>query len=268
MSNNDIITKNNFNYKYRILSSSNSKLTNSPNNKNNIYYITKNNKSNNNTKIYSSLIKDISTKDKRININICYYNYTKKINQTKVRYDFLQKENKYSICILGDINRNQSNILKLKNKLTSIKEEEISNQNSKIYDESGTFDNINLYENKKNIIIYHQNELLYSKFITLISYIIKKYFMNRIKPINKQNKNIDYKKKENINNEKKVNNIIYSKKNRFKKSIEIEEGNFNRINFRTNGKRYNFRNKSYQKYEENILIFRMKLIKYFLNFNK
>ena len=267
--NNKINAKNNFHNNYNILSLSNSKLTNSPNKNYNIYYSTKNNKINNNTKFYSNLIKDISTKDKRININIYYYNYSKKNNQTKLRYDFLEKENKYSICILGSNNIIKNNITKLKNKLAAIKEEEISNQNSKIYDESGTFDNINLYENKKNKIIYHQNELLYSKFAKIINHIIKQYFMNRIKAINnKINKNIYYKKKENIINEKNLNNKIYSKKNRFKKNIEIGEGIFNRINLKTKGKRYNFRNKAYQKYEDIIIFFRMRLIKYFLNFNK
>ena len=139
----------NNNYNYRIIK--NTPIQNSPSQNTNIYYKNKNT----NYKFTPILIKNISTKDKRININIYYYKlplYNKSINNN---FNYLSRAYNCSICLLGEdinANKNNNNISKLKFKLPSIKEEEISNQNSKFYDESGTFDKNNTYESKKNFI--------------------------------------------------------------------------------------------------------------------
>ena len=86
------------------------------------------------------------------------------------------------------------------------KEEENSVQNSKFYDESETLGNLN--ENKKNYIIYHNNEIQVVNFIDAISNLLiniyKKTFMKNIKIFDK---NIEREKEENeVDNNSKVKN--------------------------------------------------------------
>ena len=222
------INKNINNYTYRI-TPSNSKINNSLTTKNNIYYIKRNNINNNknddnniDNKFVSSLIKNINTKDNRIHINIFYYTYSynkKYPKKKRKRFYGLKKINKTSICLICEMELIKNNLLKFKNKLGSIKEEEISNQNSKIYDENSTLGNNYINDKKNNAS--QKNELLYPKFVGIIQNIFKKYFMKRIKKLNI--KKIDAKKEENNNNDKAINRI-YSKRNRYKKIISIKEG--------------------------------------------
>ena len=131
------------NYNYRIISNN---PHNSPSHENNNYY-----KSNNDNNIFiPKLIKNISTKDNKININIHYYKISLK-NNSKKKFNYLIITYNCSICLLGDINtKNNNNISKLKSNLPSIKEEEFSNL--KYNDESGTYDKNNTYEFKKYVI--------------------------------------------------------------------------------------------------------------------
>ena len=250
------------NYSYRIVNS-NSELSNSPYKKDNIYY----SKVNNTKKFTSTLIKDIFTKDRRIHINICYYNFPKATNLNKKRYDFLSKSNNSRINIPGEISKRKNNISKLKFKLASIKEEDISNQNSKYYDESGTFgNNNNTYESKKNYIInnQNQNDSLYNKFINTIDNFIKKRFMNKLKYANKSNNN-----NRGMGGEKNNNKKVYSRKNKILNKKKYANVTNNDINLKVGGKKYIKRNSNNFKYEEEkIEKFRIKLIKYYFNSKK
>ena len=104
-------------------------------NKNNIFYSKKINKINKIHKLYSIVVKDIITKDNLIHIHINYI-YLPKINKSlKRRYNFLQQIKNNSIYILSNGKIEKKNDLKLKNKLSAIKEEDGSILNSKIYEE-------------------------------------------------------------------------------------------------------------------------------------
>ena len=200
------------NYNYRIIKI-NSKLSNSPNKKVNIYYIKNKYNKIYNSEIIPKLIKDIWTKDKRIHINIFYYNFERIYNPICKKYYFLHKSNNYSMSLLGE-KRRKKNASKIKFKLTSIKEEEASNQNSKIYDENTLGNNTN--ESKKNIIIKRQNELLNSQFIDIVENIFnniyKKNFFKKIKKVYENRKN-KIKNEYDTNYEKKINKRIYNRKN-------------------------------------------------------
>ena len=113
----------------------------------------------------------------------------------------------------------KNNLLKFKNRLGSIKEEELSNQNSKIYDENSSLGN-NYIDGKRNNVS-QKKELLYSKFVEIIQNLFKKYFMKRVKKLNI--KKSDVKMEENNNNDKTINRI-YSKRNKYKKIIALKEG--------------------------------------------
>ena len=126
------------------------------------------------------------------------------------------------------ITKNRIKDIKNKKLLSSIKEEETSNQNSRILDESSTpfnLDNINEENNSK--------ELIMSQFIniieTILIHIYKRILFFRIKTINIVNKmdkilfNND--KKKNIYHKKNKSTQIYSKKLGIKvqKKIKNEE---------------------------------------------
>jgi hypothetical protein len=96
--------------------------------KNNIYYSSYNKKCNNKAKIknkvynvFSTLIKNISTKDRRINIYINYYYLLYKKNSSKTKFDNL------IICNNFGINYIINNNTKLR--LSEIKEEELVDHN-------------------------------------------------------------------------------------------------------------------------------------------
>jgi hypothetical protein len=145
--------------------------------------------SNKNNNFVSILIKELSTSDKRINIRINYYEFIDKTKNSHNEYDFLQISENNSVTLVGGTPESKKYPSKLNFMLSSIKEEENSVQNSKFYDESETLGNIN--ENKKNYIIYHNNEIQVVNFIDAINNLLiniyKKIFMNNIKIFDKNN---------------------------------------------------------------------------------
>ena len=234
-----------------------SNLTKQVTKKNNIYFNKKSTIKNNNI---SLLIKNIITKDNRIHININYYKYSTKNNYIKKNFNSLQKSENISICLLGDESKTESS--KYKAKLYSIKEEDISNQTSKFYDESGTFVlNNNTYESKKNNIISYPNELVYKHFIDNVEHLLKKlwkkYFIGRIKTIIAEDKrNNERNEQYNKNKDKKASKIYIKKgvvNNKMIGDIKISVINSNK--------------KKEKKYEEKINKLRIQLIKYFFGFS-
>jgi hypothetical protein len=219
--------------------------------KNNIYY-SKNSKIN----FVPILIKNIITKDKRINITINYYTYLRMHNIIKRRFYHLAKSENISNCYIG-VPKRKNNIRNMKLLLSSIKEEDVSNQNSKIYEESGTFggNNLNLCEIKKSHYIQQKYELKYKQFKDIIEKILinkfmKSFFdkMKSIKGVNKINNNIQNNGYKRIYRKRGItNNNKYSgdtRINRFNKRIGI--------------------NNNYKNYEDKIKKFRNKLIKFIL----
>ena len=256
---NNTSNKNNkiINYNYPI--PTNSKNNSPTKNKNNIYY-SKNSKIN----FTSTLIKNIMTKDKRIYINIYYYTFSKKNNFIRKRFRNLCKSQNISITLLA-VEQKKNKLTNLKLILSSIKEEDLSNQNSKIFDESGTFggNNTNTYENRKNCIHYNLNEKIYKQFIDIIKkLIINKYkpdFFDKIKSINNDNKINNNKNYYDQNIEKGGYKRIYRKRGIVNNKLADEKNNIN--NKRGNiSVIYN----SKRKYEYKIRKFRAKLIRFIL----
>ena len=142
-----------------------------------------------NNSFVSILIKEISTSDKRINIRINYYEFIGKTKNSDNEFDFLEISENNSITFDGETLETKKYPTKFNFMLSSIKEEENSVQNSKFYDENETLGNIN--ENKKNYIIYHNNEIQVVNFIDTINNslinIYKKIFINNIKIFDKNN---------------------------------------------------------------------------------
>ena len=196
------------------------------------------------------------TKDKRINITINYYTYLRMHNIIKRRFYHLAKSENISNCYIG-IPKRKNNLRNMKLLLSSIKEEDVSNQNSKIYEESGTFggNNLNLCEIKKSHYIQQKYELKYKQFKDIIEKILinkfMKFFFDKIKSIkdvNKINNNIQNNGYKRIYRKRGItNNNKYSgdtRINRFNKRIAI--------------------NNNYKNYEDKIKKFRNKLIKFVL----
>ena len=220
--------------------------------KNNIYYSKKSTKRNMNI---SLLIKNIVTKDNRIHININYYKYSPINNYTKRNFNSLQMSENISICLIGEQKSE-----KIKMKLYSIKEEEMSYHTSKIYDESATFGlNTNTLETRKNNIICYPNELVYKRFIDIIDRLLKhfskKYFLKRIKSIYVENKKNNKKNDYNNKSEDKKESKVYKKKGAVNNKIagEIKNSVINK--------------KKEKKYKEKIKNFRIMLIKYVFGFS-
>ena len=221
--------------------------TNLPKYNNNIYY-SKNSKIN----FTPILVKNIMTKDRRISITIYYYNFLRTYTIMKKRYFYLTESHNFSMCYIG-VQKRKANIRNKKLLLSSIKEEEISNQNSKILEESGTFGptNMNLGEIRKNHYILQKYEFLYKKFKDIIEKILinkfKKSFFNKIKSIKGvykiSNNNSGYKR-------------IYRKRGIWNNNRYSGDGRINTIN-KKNGI-------NYKNYEDKVKKFRNKLIKYIL----
>ena len=136
--------------------------------KNNLYFSNRNNiynsKTNNNEnkknsnkriKVFSMLIKDIVTKDKRIYITITYYFLLRKNKPMVTRYDYLIRSEIFSLNLICN-NKNYKSKENLK--LSEIKEEEF--QNSKFYPEIQKMVNDN-YD--KKIAKYFKNENIYEE---------------------------------------------------------------------------------------------------------
>ena len=204
-----------------------------PNNKNNnetkknIYY---NKKKSEIKEKGPKLISEIKTNDNRIHINIFYYNYSSKNKTSFKKYNSLYESKNFSVNLINNDFTTKNKIKEIKNKklLSSIKEEEMSNQNSRILDESATPFILNNRKEENN-----SKELIISQFIniveTILIHIYKRIFFFRIKTINIVNKmdvilfNND--KKKNIYHKKTKSSQIYSKKLGIKvqKKIKNEE---------------------------------------------
>ena len=132
-------------------------------------------------KVFSMLIKNIVTKDKRIHITINYYFYKNKKSLVK-RYDFLEPSEKFSLNIIcGSNNYKKAKDQKLKLKLSEIKEEDIpSTKYSNIFES---------YNSDKN---YHKKEFIKEE---INSYYYENNNQNKNKKIRKIPKNIIYNKK-------------------------------------------------------------------------
>ena len=262
------------------------RINTSPTNKNNAPY-TKRNYFKYKNKDLPTLIKDISTKDNRIHININYYRLEPKNKIQRKYYIFLHKSENISISLISDdILKNYES--KLNNKLSAIQEEEVSVQNSKFYDENETFginnnfinnnnvNNINSNANninskaingkevKKNYIIYHDNEIVYANIIdSIISSVnsaYKRAFFNNLKALCESIKdnNID----------RKNNNRIYSRKRGVDNSKISGDKYYSENNNNFKRKKYIKRNVNERISEEKIQKFRNKIIKYIFHFFK
>ena len=112
-------------------------------------------------KVFSMLIKNIVTKDKRIHITINYYFYKNKKSSAE-RYDFLEPSEKFSLNIICSSNSyRKANENKLKLKLSEIKEEDHSsikysnilesyNSDKKDYKKEFIKEEVNSYYNENN----------------------------------------------------------------------------------------------------------------------
>jgi hypothetical protein len=233
-----------------------------------MFYTKKNNIKFSNKPV-SILIKDISTRDKRIHININYYELIRRNKPVRFRYNFLHKSEKISITLLGNmINK----IFPSKSKfiLSAIQEEENSIQNSKYYEENETFGN---YNNNNHNIIKNNNDVRYMNFIDAIHNILvtflKKKFMINFKVMNKINNIfLDDKYEINLENEKNANSRIYNRKRGVFNNKLIGENNLNESNSKFKRKKYIKRSINWKSYEEKIDKFRYKLIKYIISSSK
>ena len=131
-------------------------------------------------KVFSMLVKNIVTKDKRIHITINYYFYKNKISPVK-SYNILEPSEKFSLNIIcGNNNYKKANDQKLKLKLSEIKEEdhpnikysnnfEITNSDKKDYkkefikEEINSYYYENEYNNKNKNIMKIPKNLIYNK---------------------------------------------------------------------------------------------------------
>jgi hypothetical protein len=202
----------------------NNKNNNEP--KKNIYYSKKISELN---EKWPKLINDIKTNDNRIHINIFYYNYSPKNKTSFKKYNSLHESKNFSMNLINN-NFNTKIIKKdIKNKklLSSIKEEEISNQNSRFLDESATpffLNNINEDNHSKEQFILQFINIIE----TILIHIYKRILFFRIKTINIVNKMDEIlfnNKKKNIKHNKTKSSQIYSKKLGIKiqKKIKNEE---------------------------------------------
>ena len=226
--------------------------------KNSIYYNKKVKQSNKN-KIFSIVIKDISTKDNLIQINIKYY-FMKRIKPLKPRYNSLQQEKILSLSFYGDEKKQKKK--KLKDKLTSIQEEDASVQNSRIYDETEVTHKkvLEFIEIINDSIIkkYKKNLLYRIKTIELV------YKMNNIfnsKENNNDNKD-EIENKENKSNIDKKEDIIPNEENKNIKIIKRIIYNKKR-GYKIN-KKSSLENKN-KSYNDQINKFRLELIKFSIN---
>jgi hypothetical protein len=245
-----------------------SRLNNSPVNESKMFYTKKNNIKYNNKPV-STLIKDISTRDKRIHININYYDLIRKNKPVRFRYNFLHKSEKMSITLLGNMT-NKVYSSKSKFILSAIQEEENSIQNSKYYEENETFGN---YNNNNHFIINNNNDMRYMNFIEAIQKILvaffKKKFMINFKVMNKINNIfLDDKYEISLENEKNANSKIYNRKRGVFSNKLIGENTLTESNSKFKRKKYIKRSINWRNYEEKINKFRYKLIKYIISFSK
>ena len=226
--------------------------------KNIIYYSKKENKSIEEPMI----IKNIITKDYLIKIHISYYFMDKKTKPSSMRYIFLKQEKTFSVALNGM----EKNELKLNFKLSAIQEEDVSIQNSKLFDETDTLllhDNkkiVQFYENINNIIIkkYKKNFIYKFKTIQLVNK-INNIFNNKKDDGVFEDCDEYISNKDNNNNVKNINKKVYSKKRGIKTNKMDEKLNINNID-------KNNKNKWYKLFENKIDKLRNRLINYAIYF--
>ena len=177
---------------------------NSINNKNMLCYTKKKNIPYPNKQV-STLIKDIHTRDKRIHININYYEFTRRKIPLRLRYNFLHKSDTISVNLLADINNVKRYSPNLNFRLTAIQEEENSVQNSKYYDEAETFGNNNNLNNYNNNTNNTNNNVNINNNVDTNNNINANTNANN-------NKNNNTKNNTNDNSNEKKNYVIYNNK--------------------------------------------------------
>ena len=229
----------------------------SKNNKNNIYYSNKPK----NEKVFGIMIKNIVSRDGLIHLNINYYYLNQPNKSLKKRYYFLQKSKTSSISILCNIKNGKKSV---NFRLSSIKEEEVSIDISKVNEEA---------ENIKNIENNHLKEFLEK----ITKFMIKKYKKNffckfkTIELIFKLDNDLKNKRNELEDNDKDEDNFLSKgKKKENKNSIKVYN---KKILCRTNkkvGKKriiVNNNKNNYKKFEDRINKLRFNLISHYI-FNK
>ena len=183
------------------------------------------NNSHYNKNYVSKTIKNIFTRDKKINIHINYVFFIPAKNKDKKKFEknnkFMKISKNFSFTYIGNYNQNQNKIkIYSKKKLTSIKEEEEKSkcsismsmilQNTKTIDEYNSIINYLIDKIHNYYILRMKAFFLYNfKVINLnhqLNIILKKYLFKRIKFTNKDNKN-------NKNNNKPEYNYIKNKTN-------------------------------------------------------
>ena len=233
--------------------------------KNSIYFNRKVKQMNKVNKIFSIVIKDISTKDNLIQINIKYY-FMRRNKPLNTRYNSLQQEKALLLSFYGDDKIQKKK--KFNNKLTSIQEEDASIQNSRMYDENEA--------NYKKILEFIEiiNDAIIKKFKKNFIYRIKTielvYKMNNIFNM-KENNNDNMENKENKENkESKENNNNINKKegiisNEENKNVKIiKRIIYNKKRGYKINKKSSLENKN-KAYKDQINKFKLELIKFSIN---
>ena len=160
------------------------------------------------------LINKLYTKDNRIHINIFYYNYSPDTKNIFTKYKLLLQSKNFSMNLINNnfSSKTRNKEIKRKQLLSSIKEEEVSNQNSKILDENVTPFNLNNSDQYKEVAI--------SQFInmieTILIHIYKRILLYKMKTINIVNKMsaifLTFDEKKKVSHRKNKSIEIYNKK--------------------------------------------------------
>ena len=227
INNSNIKTDNKINSSYLFNKSNNKKFVNIKKS-NNIKINKINNPVKKLIKVYSNDIIPSSedetiTKDKRIHINMSYYNYSKSDKSSKIKYNLLNEAKTISMNLINNFNlknKNKDIDIRMKERLSSIKEEEILNQNSKIFDELISTFNLNytgtINIKSKNILQFINiiETILIQAYKRILFYKMKTiYIVNKMDKILVNNAN----KKIIIHKKNKSSNQIYNKKLGIKK---------------------------------------------------
>ena len=179
-------------------------------------------KFNNSKNIKGKNITEIKSKDNRIHLAIPNNNYLSKNKSSNIKYDLLNYSKNISMNITSNFKTNINNDKKLNEQLSAIKEEDISNKNSKKFEDSikliQSFD-MNIINQKKDFI---------SQFINIIETILINYYKRililKIKTINFVNKmNSILSNKNNkkiIIHKKNKSTQIYKRKKGINKTLE------------------------------------------------
>ena len=215
----------------------------SKNKKNNIYYSNKPE----NEKLFYVMIKNIVSRDGLIHLNINYYFLNQFNKSLKKRYNFLQKSKTSSISILSNKKDGKKSV---NFRLSSIKEEEVSIEYSKVYEEA---------ENIRGMGDKHLKEFL-EKITKFMFKKYKKNFFQKFKTIelifkldnaskNKRNEFDDNNKinltikEQKQDNKNSINHKVYSKKilSRTNKNVGKKRliVNNNKNNYKIFGDRFN-----------------------------